>query len=73
MRPSWPRRGAAADVGDASQGTLDDGSRVRGERWLMSSQPNGAVAARVAALAVVIVFLQTGVISEVPIFGVADI
>ncbi len=37
----------------------------------MSSQPNGAVAARVAVLAIVIVFLQTGVISEVPILGVA--
>jgi rod shape-determining protein MreD len=35
------------------------------------SQPNGAVAARVAALAVVVVFLQTGVISEVPVLGVA--
>jgi rod shape-determining protein MreD len=34
-------------------------------------QPNGAVAARVAALALVVVFLQTGVVSEVPIFGVA--
>ncbi len=34
-------------------------------------QPSGAVAARVAALAVVAVFLQTGVVSEVPVFGVA--
>ncbi len=34
-------------------------------------QPSGAVAARVAALAVVVVFLQTGVVSEVPVFGVA--
>jgi rod shape-determining protein MreD len=31
----------------------------------------GALVARVAALAVVVVFLQTGVVSEVPIFGVA--
>ncbi len=37
----------------------------------MAGQPNGAVAVRVAALAVVVVFLQTGVISEVPVFGVA--
>ncbi len=29
------------------------------------------MAARVAALAVVVVFLQTGVVSEVPVFGVA--
>ncbi|HWX45766.1 MAG TPA: rod shape-determining protein MreD [Solirubrobacteraceae bacterium] len=31
----------------------------------------GALVARVAALAVVVVFLQTGVVSEVPVFGVA--
>jgi rod shape-determining protein MreD len=31
----------------------------------------GALVARVAALAVVVVLLQTGVVSEVPIFGVA--
>jgi len=37
----------------------------------MASQPNGAAAARVAALAVAVVFLQTGVVSEVPVFGVA--
>ena len=38
----------------------------------MAGQPNGAAAVRVAgALAVVVVFLQTGVISEVPVFGVA--
>jgi rod shape-determining protein MreD len=34
-------------------------------------QPNGAVAARVATLAVVVVFLQTGIVSEVPVLGVA--
>lgn len=34
-------------------------------------QPNGAVAARVATLAVVVVFLQTGVVSEAPVLGVA--
>jgi rod shape-determining protein MreD len=33
--------------------------------------PSGALLARVAALAVAVVFLQTGVISEVPILGVA--
>jgi rod shape-determining protein MreD len=37
----------------------------------MATQPNGAVAVRVAALAVVVVFLQTGIVSEVPVFGVA--
>ncbi len=31
----------------------------------------GAMVARVAALAAVVVFLQTGVVSEVPVFGVA--
>ncbi len=33
--------------------------------------PSGALFARVAALAVVVVFLQTGVVSELPILGVA--
>jgi rod shape-determining protein MreD len=33
--------------------------------------PSGALLARVAALAVVVVFLQTGVVSELPILGVA--
>jgi rod shape-determining protein MreD len=33
--------------------------------------PSGALLARVAALAVAVVFLQTGVVSEVPVFGVA--
>ena len=33
--------------------------------------PAGALAARVTVLAVVVVFLQTGVVSEVPVFGVA--
>jgi rod shape-determining protein MreD len=33
--------------------------------------PSASLVARVAALAVVMVFLQTGVISEVPVFGVA--
>jgi rod shape-determining protein MreD len=37
----------------------------------MAAQTSGAVAVRVAILAVVIVFLQAGVISEVTIFGVA--
>jgi rod shape-determining protein MreD len=37
----------------------------------MASQPGGAVAVRVAVLAVAVVFLQTGVVSEVPVFGVA--
>lgn len=37
----------------------------------MAGQPGGAVTARVAALAVVVVFLQAGVVSEVTIFGVA--
>ncbi len=33
--------------------------------------PSGALLARVAALAVAVVFLQTGIVSEVPILGVA--
>jgi rod shape-determining protein MreD len=37
----------------------------------MASQPNGAVVARVMVLAVAVVFLQTGIISEVPVLGVA--
>ncbi len=37
----------------------------------MANQSYGPVVARVTALAVVIVFLQTGVVSEVPVFGVA--
>ncbi|HXA54689.1 MAG TPA: rod shape-determining protein MreD [Solirubrobacteraceae bacterium] len=37
----------------------------------MAGQPSGAVAARVAVLAVVVVFLQAGVVSEVTILGVA--
>ncbi len=37
----------------------------------MANQSLGPVVARVTALAVVIVFLQTGVVSEVPVFGVA--
>jgi rod shape-determining protein MreD len=37
----------------------------------MSSAPSGALLARVAALAVVTVFLQTGIVSELPLFGVA--
>jgi rod shape-determining protein MreD len=37
----------------------------------MSSTLSGALLARVAALAVAVVFLQTGVVSEVPVFGVA--
>jgi rod shape-determining protein MreD len=37
----------------------------------MDGAPSGALVARVAALAVVVVFLQTGIVSEVPVFGVA--
>jgi rod shape-determining protein MreD len=37
----------------------------------MANQSYGPLVARVTALAVVIVFLQTGVVSEVPVFGVA--
>jgi len=36
----------------------------------MSAAPSGALAARVAALSVLVVFFQIGVVSEVPIFGV---
>jgi rod shape-determining protein MreD len=36
-----------------------------------SGAPPGAVVARVVVLAVAVVFLQTGVVSEVPVFGVA--
>ncbi len=32
--------------------------------------PNGALALRVAVLAVVVVFLQIGIVSELPVFGV---
>jgi cell shape-determining protein MreD len=40
----------------------------------MSGAPSGALLVRVAALAVVVVFFQIGVVSEVPVFGVnADI
>lgn len=38
---------------------------------MAGSTPSGALLARIAALAVAVVFLQTGVISEVPILGVA--
>jgi rod shape-determining protein MreD len=38
---------------------------------MSAGTPSGALLARVAALAVVVVFLQTGVVSEVPVFGVA--
>ncbi|MGH2853690.1 MAG: rod shape-determining protein MreD [Solirubrobacteraceae bacterium] len=37
----------------------------------MTGTPSGALLARVAAMAVVVVFLQTGVVSEVPVLGVA--
>jgi rod shape-determining protein MreD len=33
--------------------------------------PSGALPARVAALALAVVFLQTGIVSELPLFGVA--
>ncbi len=36
----------------------------------MSPAPSGALLARVAALAVAVVFLQIGVVSEIPVFGV---
>jgi rod shape-determining protein MreD len=36
----------------------------------MGSSPPGSLALRVAVLAVVVVFLQIGVVSEVPVFGV---
>jgi rod shape-determining protein MreD len=36
-----------------------------------ANTPPGALVARVAVLAVVVVFLQTGVVSELPLFGVA--
>ena len=40
----------------------------------MSGAPSGALLVRVAVLAVVVVFFQIGVVSEVPVFGVnADI
>ncbi len=38
---------------------------------MSSGTPSGALLARVAALAAVVVFLQTGVVSELPILGVA--
>jgi rod shape-determining protein MreD len=38
---------------------------------MSAGTPSGALLARVAALAVVVVFLQTGVVSELPILGVA--
>ncbi len=38
---------------------------------MSASTPSGALLARVAALAVAVVFLQTGVVSELPILGVA--
>jgi rod shape-determining protein MreD len=37
----------------------------------MSGSTSGALYARIAALAVLVVFLQTGVVSEVPVFGVS--
>ncbi len=37
----------------------------------MGAAPSSSLLARVAALAVVVVFLQIGVVSEVPVFGVA--
>jgi rod shape-determining protein MreD len=36
----------------------------------MSGAPSGALVGRVAALAIVVVFFQIGVVSEVPVFGV---
>ncbi|HEX3517916.1 MAG TPA: rod shape-determining protein MreD [Solirubrobacteraceae bacterium] len=36
----------------------------------MSGSPSGALVGRVAALSIVVVFLQIGVVSEVPVFGV---
>ncbi len=38
---------------------------------MSAGTPSGALLARVAALAVVVVFLQTGIVSELPILGVA--
>ncbi len=38
---------------------------------MSGSAPSGALLARVAVLAVVVVFLQTGIVSELPILGVA--
>jgi rod shape-determining protein MreD len=38
---------------------------------MSAGTPSGALLARVAVLAVVVVFLQTGVVSELPILGVA--
>jgi rod shape-determining protein MreD len=38
---------------------------------MSGSAPSGALLTRVAVLAVVVVFLQTGVVSELPILGVA--
>jgi rod shape-determining protein MreD len=38
---------------------------------MSAGTPSGALLARVAALAVVVVFLQTGIVSELPVLGVA--